>query len=337
MEIKLSICVPTYNRLDKLLDLLDSLKKINHPQVEILVSDDSTNEITKNHFLNNPYTNITYYKNETNLGQFRNCNSCIARAKGVWVQILHDDDAIIPDYIDSVMPHLDNENIALITGKSDVIELKEQKGIPEIHHKKLEKFAIEYGKPQQGIDFKRKILEWGNPIIFSHTIFRRINAINLGGFDSNLKILGDLDFWLKILDTGDILFLDKKFGSYNLHDSNQMTDVLGFTQGWVENMLIYLSILEKTPKIELEKMIFDISKSAVEGSLTKMQLYSTMIRNKNLSAAYCYIRIKNILISKKALIKTTSPFRNIGFYILYLLTYFFPDFSFYLYKSFKNK
>ncbi len=73
---KLAIAIPTYNRAEilkeNLLYMLEDIKKYNIP---IYISDDSTNNDTKNMIakIKNQYANIYYFHNGSSLGHDKNC------------------------------------------------------------------------------------------------------------------------------------------------------------------------------------------------------------------------------------------------------------------------
>lgn len=98
--IKLSICIPTYNRAQHLSNCLNSIisiKKPNEFQFEICISDngskDSTQEIVNNA---KTYLDINYNRNESNLGISRNFIKVVSMAKGEFVWLIGDDDLLLP-------------------------------------------------------------------------------------------------------------------------------------------------------------------------------------------------------------------------------------------------
>lgn len=82
-----SICIPTYNRATYLKKCLDSLiwqPEFLHGDVEIVISDncstDNTREVVQRY--RKKYSNIQYYKNETNIRD-RNYPLCLMRGRGI--------------------------------------------------------------------------------------------------------------------------------------------------------------------------------------------------------------------------------------------------------------
>ena len=84
--IKLSICIPTYNRAQHLSNCLQSIISMRKPkgfQFEICISDNGTNDNTKEIVHNaKKYIDINYNSNKSNIGIARNFLNVVSMAKG---------------------------------------------------------------------------------------------------------------------------------------------------------------------------------------------------------------------------------------------------------------
>ena len=93
----LSICIPTYNRPESLLNCLNSLaKQKNKKDFEVCISDNSSKKNIKN--LIKPFRkklNIKYKKNRKNLGFALNVLKVSLMAKGEFIWFLGDDDLAV--------------------------------------------------------------------------------------------------------------------------------------------------------------------------------------------------------------------------------------------------
>ncbi len=106
-KYKLSICIPTYNRLECLNNCLNSIliaKKKYDFKFEVCISDNCSDEdidpIVKKY---KNYYNIKKNKNEKNLGLGVNILKAVSLAEGEFVWILGNDDLLLPEtfkYID---------------------------------------------------------------------------------------------------------------------------------------------------------------------------------------------------------------------------------------------
>lgn len=95
----LSICIPTFNRPQKISDLLELLiSQIENHDIEIIITDNSNNNLTKEKLklFIDQNRNITYYKNDANIGFAKNLRKAISMSNGKYIWMLGDDD--IPNH-----------------------------------------------------------------------------------------------------------------------------------------------------------------------------------------------------------------------------------------------
>lgn len=106
----LSICIPTYNRVEDLKCSLGAIIRefYSMDNVEILVSDncstDETELLMKNVLCS--YPRIRYYRHDENIGPARNFISCYQRACGRYVWLISDDDFLLENAGNLVMEML---------------------------------------------------------------------------------------------------------------------------------------------------------------------------------------------------------------------------------------
>lgn len=99
--MNVSICIPTRNRPDDLAECLDSIAVSGVPVPEIVVSDDSTDERTRE-LVATRYPHVKYvFGPRRGLGPNR--NSAISAATGDWILFLDDDARLGPDFLTEMM------------------------------------------------------------------------------------------------------------------------------------------------------------------------------------------------------------------------------------------
>ncbi|WP_233849129.1 glycosyltransferase family 2 protein [Paraburkholderia sp. HD33-4] len=100
-----SICVPTCNRPDLLVECVDSCLAQSYRQVEIVIGDDSTDARTRQLILQRyrDEPRVRYERHEPPLGQARNVSSLFARARGDKILLIHDDDLLTSDAVDQLV------------------------------------------------------------------------------------------------------------------------------------------------------------------------------------------------------------------------------------------
>ncbi|MBO9620964.1 MAG: glycosyltransferase [Niabella sp.] len=89
----ISICIPAYNRADRLKRLLDSILMQEFRDFEVIITDDSNTDAVEK--LTATYSQkmpIRYQRNLPALGTPENWNEGIRKAGGAWIKLMHDDD-----------------------------------------------------------------------------------------------------------------------------------------------------------------------------------------------------------------------------------------------------
>ena len=116
----LSICIPTYNRAEKLKKSLgiicDQLYYIDSNDVELVVSDncsqDDTREVVKSFITTGCH--ITYFCNDSNIGPDRNFLKCINCANGKYIWLIGDDDFLQDGIIMCIINSIKSKDFGLV-------------------------------------------------------------------------------------------------------------------------------------------------------------------------------------------------------------------------------
>jgi len=90
----ISICIPTYKNVSFLKRLLDSISIQTYRDYEVIISDDSPDNSVEKLVTSykDKIAHIIYLSNSTPRGMPDNWNHAIAKSKGEWKKIMHDDD-----------------------------------------------------------------------------------------------------------------------------------------------------------------------------------------------------------------------------------------------------
>ena len=93
MDPIISIIIPTYKRPALLRRAVESsLRAAKHHEIEILVSDNSPDDLSEKALKTFKDSRLQYWKNESNLGSEGNLSKLLRKASGRWVFFLTDDD-----------------------------------------------------------------------------------------------------------------------------------------------------------------------------------------------------------------------------------------------------
>jgi glycosyltransferase involved in cell wall biosynthesis len=99
-----TIGIPTYNRADGYLrQTLKSARNQTYPNIEIVVSDNCSTDNTDEYVTGLGDPRIRYFKQSENIGANNNFNFCLEQARGDYFLLLHDDDFIDDDFVETCM------------------------------------------------------------------------------------------------------------------------------------------------------------------------------------------------------------------------------------------
>lgn len=109
-SIKLSICIPTYNRARFIRETLENVISQANDNIEIVIVDgastDNTTEVVQSFY--RKFSNIVYYRGETNMGVDRDMAKTIELSRGDYCWMLSDDDLLKPGAINRILKEIES-------------------------------------------------------------------------------------------------------------------------------------------------------------------------------------------------------------------------------------
>jgi len=303
-----SICIPVYNGEKFLSDTLDSVLAQTYNNIEIILSDDNSNdnslEIAKKYqtksncnfviLLHKPY------------GMVQNWNFCLEHAKGKYIKFLHQDDVLEPDCIEKMVALAEQDNeIGLVFSPRGIIASNEAQNDPicqaDIQHSKNLYTAwqnLQSIQDGQTLLLAPNIIE--NPInkIGEPTtvLIRKEVFDNIGFFDTELCQLVDVEMWFRIMSQYKIGFVDQILSHWRIHSQQQtrsnsknreriLLDWQKFYQKIFENEIYPTQLREKVALV----LGYTTNSSNQEGLLSKPQNVAQQwleISEENLESAF---------------------------------------------------
>jgi len=214
-----SILLPTHNRPDYGELALKSALAQTYPNIEIIVSDNSDDELTRARFA--PYIakhpQIRYYRVP---GYSANDNglNCFKHSRGDYINFLMDDDLFHPDKIMRMMSFmLTDEKIGLVTSFRQLIDAAGNDMAPLPGTERLFESEARVG----GRQFGHLLLTGGRNLIGEPTtVLIRKNALekHFGIFAGRqYTVLSDVATWLTILRDHDAVYLPETLSYFRLH------------------------------------------------------------------------------------------------------------------------
>jgi glycosyltransferase involved in cell wall biosynthesis len=261
-ELLISVCIPTYSRLEYLQIAIDSILAQTYPHYEICVALDpkTTGPDLAIHAWCLDYAkvnaNFKYHVNSQNVGLAGNWNVLTKMASGAYLIIIGDDDTLEPDYLESVA-----EQIHLTA--ADVV-FSDQNFIGPTGE------VLEELTHEASIDYRRANMSAGrlsepikdvlhSSIPMSAAIIRRELLLKFP-FDPILNT-PELEVFLKIaLDGYVFAYVNSRKANYRVHEGSETT--AGLRLHYMIKNIIALKVPEKYEKLKY-KLVSDAMIPAV--------------------------------------------------------------------------
>ncbi len=200
-----SICIPTYNRASLLKEAIASAIVVDYPNIEIVISDNASTDNTCEVVQAFNDERIKYYRNETNIGSYRNFRKVLyEHAKGAYAIYLADDDLIIDKFyirqaIDLIIK---NKKIVLVLSNWRYIKNNQEVNITFSLENIFsgEKLVAEYYPKKLYDSLPYHLMLY--TVLFDRNLSVRIDAM----FPECLNF--DVIFMLKIASCGDVGFIN---------------------------------------------------------------------------------------------------------------------------------
>lgn len=213
-----SLIMPLYNHEKFLQKSISTILDQTYSKLELIIIDDGSTDNSLE-IINGFNDNRIRYIYQNNLGVKKlnlTINKGLKLAKGSLVTMVASDDYLPLDRFENQIKYFDNEEIDLVFGN---ITLTDENG----KKIKLIRPSIDYNYNKQPKEKKiRKYFE-NNYIPQPSTLIRTSALKKIGGYiQKNYMYAEDYPTQLNLMMNGEVLYINKNFSFYRLHDS-QMT------------------------------------------------------------------------------------------------------------------
>ena len=182
MDNYVDVIIPAYNPGAFLDEAIRSALSQIHNKINIIVVDDNSDEDVEK--ITNKYSNITYIRNEENLGPAASRNIAIRASTAPYISLLDADDIWCSNKLStSLMAFKNNPEIGMTCGNYQIL----------VNRKKL---LNPFYKGPIKIDWNKLMRQ--NFVASCSTTIRRDVMEELGGFNEEYWISEDYDMWTRI-------------------------------------------------------------------------------------------------------------------------------------------
>ena len=260
-KYKISVVIPTLNRINTLQRALDSVINQTYKAAEIIVVDNGSSDGTLK-FLREQYPKITILT-ENKIGVSSARNKGIKKSINQWIALLDSDDAWHPRKLEIQTSMLDSALKEYNLIHTDEVWFRNNKHINQMKkHKK-----------QGGYIFERCLsLCCISP---SSVLFKKNILDKVGLFDESLPVCEDYDMWLKICSSEEVLFaqdkLTYKHGGHKDQLSKSYWGMDRFRIKSIENIIKNFDLTYKQKK-QAKKELIKKLKIIINGAFKRNNL-----------------------------------------------------------------
>lgn len=210
--VRISVCLPVYNGERFLAQAIESVLAQTYGDFELIVIDDCSTDaspaIAERYAAQD--SRIRLLKNESNVGLFQNYNRCLQEANGEFIKPFAQDDLLAPTMFERMIERFEaNPSVALMSvGKRWLSE----SGETLQSFKLFPKDTMVSGKEV----IRYNLIGLNNWVGEPSTVMYR--AAHKGtGFDTTLFHYGDIEYWFRIAENHDYLYLAEELCGFRRH------------------------------------------------------------------------------------------------------------------------
>ncbi|MEH2062889.1 MAG: glycosyltransferase family 2 protein [Nostoc sp.] len=218
---KISVCIPTFNRVHLLPYAIDSVLGQSEQDFELIICDDGSSDRTPE--LMSQYTDqrIKYIRHLQNIGKSNNMRSGFDAARGEYFIKFDDDDRLTPDFLESTAAILAQDSSIDFVGTDhwiiDINNVRDEAKTQENSHR--------WGRKNLPVGVVDNLLE----VVFIQqsfqvgaTLFRRKTLQELGYMQPNLQNCEDNDLFVRLALAGKKgYYLPELLMEYRYHAEQQ--------------------------------------------------------------------------------------------------------------------
>lgn len=246
MSKKLSIAIPTYNRLSYLKECINSILSQTFQDFSIFVFDNASNEPVEKELKAFNDGRIYFIGNDENIGLGGNINRILKYPfESEYLIIFHDDDLMHPKMLELQTSFLDrNNDFAFVTSDLNQVSGK------NIHSfKKIIEGKIKYYIYKNNYEFAKAIMSWLR-CAFDSAMYRTKFIGDSAMDHDKFSDFADTVFLIEISKKGPCAFINAPLVNYRIHSGQ---DSKLFKEKYEEGAIKALSFCRKNLPAVLNK------------------------------------------------------------------------------------
>jgi glycosyltransferase involved in cell wall biosynthesis len=203
---KVSVLMSVYNGDRYVKEAINSILNQTFTNFEFIIIDDGSTDRTLE--ILTTYTekdDRIRLASRENRGLTKTLNEMLSQSKGDFIARIDADDIALPERFDKQLQFLQQNTDVVCVGSS--LDWIDEKG----------RFIAHCSMPEGNEELQQLMLGGISMLHHPCAMFRRLAALQVGGYDETLKTSADLDLWLKLGEIGRLANLPETLMLYRLH------------------------------------------------------------------------------------------------------------------------
>ena len=215
-----SIMIPTFNSTATLRSTIESvlsgMARDGATQIEVV--DDCSNDSTEELVSSYRGYGLTFYRQSKNVGATSNFNTCIARAQGEWIHILHGDDYVHSEFYSTLRRGIAYHQRVRVAFTSFVAVDKSGATVWQTSRMPAARGVVDHSW--------RDIIAVTNTIMAPAIVVQKNAYAEAGGFNTKLHHAADWDMWKRLIWRYDAYFEPRVLAYYLVHSSSDSSRLM---------------------------------------------------------------------------------------------------------------
>ncbi len=314
---KVSVCIPTYNRVELLPVAIESVLRQTYTDFELIVCDDGSTDETPELIAKLTDRRVRYLRHPQNIGKSNNMRSGFEAATGDYFIKFDDDDRLTPEFLARTTAILDRDSHLDFVGTDHwIIDINNQR-----NETQTQENSQRWGRsqlPEGPVENLLEVVFVKQSFQIGATLFRRSALLDVRYMRPNLQNCEDNDLFVRLALSGkNGYYLPELLMEYRVHDGqqglNRAIPYLGDKIQYLETYQFESAKLESIRQSRLTESQLLLGLRLVEGGETEkgrqllLQGKSFSPGKANIGLALSQLPIKWRKLAFKTLRKMKEP------------------------------
>ncbi|MGA1133661.1 MAG: glycosyltransferase family 2 protein [Prochlorotrichaceae cyanobacterium] len=257
-----SIIIPAYNAAKLIGEALDSILQQTYKNWEVLVVEDGTKDETES--ICQKFSEqvgpekVRYIRHTVNQGLSAARNTGITHANGQYLALLDHDDTWLPNHLAQLIDQLERTGAEFSFAPAEFF-----------HYSSYQALGFHGPDPIEWKNFPSSLCN-RTYIPASGVVIRNTVPKKVGLFDTNLKKVEDLDYWLRCVEAGIVFtYVPEVTNGYRQRNPEAMTSNTAEILEWHARVLRKNSFLKSIPRSVYAQVLARYHLGVVRRSLVK--------------------------------------------------------------------